>query len=51
MPDTGDRGRGDGDGDGDDDTDPLNDLKKSLQDANGRTLLLPTTAAGWGVGG
>ena len=52
MPDTGDRGRGDGDGDGDgdDDTDPLNDLKKSLQDANGRTLLLPTTAAGWGVG-
>ena len=37
-------------GDGDEDTDPLAALKLDIRNARGRTLLLETTASGWGQG-
>ena len=48
TPDTGDRGQ-DG-ADADEEQDPLTTLRRDLAAAGGRTVLAPTTAAGYGAG-
>ena len=47
IPDTGDNGQ---DADVDADTDPLEPLRRDLAAAGGKTVLAPTTAAGYGAG-
>ena len=48
TPDLGDRGQADADADEEDD--PLTTLRRDLASAGGRTVLAPTTAAGYGAG-
>ena len=47
IPDTGDNGQ---DADAEGDADPLDPLRKDLAAASGKTVLAPTTAAGYGAG-
>ena len=51
TPDLGDRGQGPPDGpDADEEEDPLTTLRRDLAAAGGKTVLAPTTAAGYGAG-